>query len=269
MKQQQRRSRVPDEGLLGVDIRGNSRAPDWLVEPKTKSWDIPFDSSSMSSSSNVPGRLGALPPAAQERALIEDLLNLLQGVPGEYIVPEKPAGGRRSGMGEGDIMTFSVDPTVERTLSDLAHELLPLVVWHHTIVGFVDSCASYIAGLVLQALGATIESILHDYDVHLAELASEMHNGKLNLRKMNLYLSPIKDNFKKLNTIVTSIRKSESRGGQVLSLLHEFTIEESLVGTTEELCCTLTKAACVPYMKMLEKWVYHGVIQDPHYEVGK
>lgn len=29
------------------------------------------------------------------------------------------------------------------------------------------------------------------------------------------------------------------------------------------------EAACVPYMKMLSMWIYHGIITDPIKEVGK
>lgn len=35
----------------------------------------------------------------------------------------------------------------------------------------------------------------------------------------------------------------------------------------KELCLFLTKAASVPYMQTLEKWVYKGVICDPFHEV--
>ena len=35
----------------------------------------------------------------------------------------------------------------------------------------------------------------------------------------------------------------------------------------KELCLFLMKEASVPYMQMLEKWVYRGVIYDPYQEV--
>jgi len=54
----------------------------------------------------------------------------------------------------------------------------------------------------------------------------------------------------------------------VLSLLHERT--SSYIGdpTGQELCLYLTQKACVPYMEILEKWVYKGVICDPYQEVS-
>ena len=52
----------------------------------------------------------------------------------------------------------------------------------------------------------------------------------------------------------------------MLSLLHEQANNISGEAKFRELCLFLIQAASVPYMQMLEKWVYKGVICDP-YEV--
>lgn len=53
----------------------------------------------------------------------------------------------------------------------------------------------------------------------------------------------------------------------MLSLLHEQANNISGEAKFRELCLFLIQAASVPYMQMLEKWVYKGVICDPYEEV--
>lgn len=54
----------------------------------------------------------------------------------------------------------------------------------------------------------------------------------------------------------------------MLSLLHERTTSYIGDPTGQELCLYLTQKACVPYMEILEKWVYKGIICDPYEEVS-
>lgn len=53
-----------------------------------------------------------------------------------------------------------------------------------------------------------------------------------------------------------------------MSLLHEQANSMSGDAKCKELCLFLIKEASVPYMQMLEKWVYKGVIYDPYQEVS-
>jgi len=54
-----------------------------------------------------------------------------------------------------------------------------------------------------------------------------------------------------------------------LSLLHEQTLNNvSGEAKSKELCLYLMQAASMPYMQILEKWVYKGVICDPYQEVS-
>lgn len=54
-----------------------------------------------------------------------------------------------------------------------------------------------------------------------------------------------------------------------MSLLHEQTLNNiSGEAKSKELCLYLMQAASIPYMQILEKWVYKGVICDPYQEVS-
>lgn len=65
----------------------------------------------------------------------------------------------------------------------------------------------------------------------------------------------------------STLFQANAKGGKVLSLLHEQANNISGEAKFRELCLFLIQAASVPYMQMLEKWVYKGVICDPYEEV--
>lgn len=67
--------------------------------------------------------------------------------------------------------------------------------------------------------------------------------------------------------ITATISKADARGGKVLSLLHEQTLGSIGDSKAQDLCLSLTQAATVPYMNILETWIYKGVISDPQKEV--
>lgn len=59
-----------------------------------------------------------------------------------------------------------------------------------------------------------------------------------------------------LRSIVNDIDRQGSRGGQVLTLLHEKAV--SMVGdaTGQNLCYSLAQKASAPYFVILENWIY-------------
>lgn len=61
--------------------------------------------------------------------------------------------------------------------------------------------------------------------------------------------------------------QADARGGKVLTLLHEQTLSSIGDSKAQALFLNLTQAATVPYMNILEKWIYKGVICDPVKEV--
>lgn len=71
-----------------------------------------------------------------------------------------------------------------------------------------------------------------------------------------------------LNSLVTTINKSDARGGKVLSLIHENVAGSIGDSKAQSIAVYLMEAACVPYMKMLSMWIYKGIISDPIGEVS-
>lgn len=61
--------------------------------------------------------------------------------------------------------------------------------------------------------------------------------------------------------------QSEAHGGAVLSILHDRTISLTGCGQLQDVMVFLTQSAAVPYLNMLAKWLYRGIINDPYNEV--
>lgn len=69
-------------------------------------------------------------------------------------------------------------------------------------------------------------------------------------------------------TFLCEYFKADARGGKVLTLLHEQMLSSIGDSKAQTLFLSLTQAATVPYMNILEKWIYKGVICDPVKEVS-
>lgn len=68
---------------------------------------------------------GTMPLAAQEQALVEDLLYVLLGVDGRDVVAQ-PVLGRQS-------RSFIIDPTLDMSVKELVNRILPVAASYSTI----------------------------------------------------------------------------------------------------------------------------------------
>lgn len=74
---------------------------------------------------SVPLRLGTLPLAAQEQALVEDLLFVLVGVDGRDITAQ-PVLGRQN-------RSFIVESSLDMSVKELVNRILPVASYYSTI----------------------------------------------------------------------------------------------------------------------------------------
>ncbi|KAL1264013.1 hypothetical protein QQF64_004368 [Cirrhinus molitorella] len=173
--------------------------------------------------------IGTMPLAAQEQALVEDLLYVLIGVDGRDISAQ-PVLGRQS-------RSFIVDPSLDMSIKELVNRILPVASCYSTITRFTEEKTSF-----------------------------EYGQGTLSLQKLWFYIQPTMRTMEILASIATSVDKGECMGGSTLSLLHDRTFNYTGDSQAQELCLYLTKAASVPYFEILEKWIYRGIIKDPYSE---
>ncbi|XP_033216784.1 gamma-tubulin complex component 2 isoform X3 [Belonocnema kinseyi] len=224
----------------------------WTIERPRISWDFHSDVSHLPCQKVVP-------IVSQESVLLWDLLNCLKGIDGSYIVSEPL-------KNPYDPITFKISTDVGISFKQLTQQILPLASYYSAIVRFVEEKDLPDAGQVNHALRGALRCLLKDYLLFLVQLEMEHRRGKLNLQKMWFYIQPTMATMSILSQITSTICKANARGGKVLSLLHEQSNSMSGDAKCKELCLFLIKEASIPYMQMLEKWVYKGVIYDPYQE---
>ncbi|GLV35243.1 Gamma-tubulin ring protein 84 [Carabus blaptoides fortunei] len=221
----------------------------WVQKRPNMSWDFTLTPSCL-------GNLGKIPACSQENILIEDLLNVLSGLDGCYIESKPlldPYGPRE----------FIVSDSVDVSLSELVKQILPLASHYSMMQRFVEEKMQFEYGQVNNALCAAIQTLLIDYSLFICQIETEFRNGTLNLHKMWFYIQQNMHAMGIVAGITATISKADARGGKVLSLLHEQTLGSIGDSKAQDLCLSLTQAATVPYMNILETWIYKGVISDP------
>lgn len=202
--------------------------------------------------------VGTMPLAAQEQALVEDLLYVLIGVDGRDITAQ-PVLGRQS-------RSFIVDPSLDLSVKELVNRILPVASCYSNITRFTEEKSSFEYGQVNHALTAAMRTLMKEYLILVTQLEHLHRQGTLSLQKLWFYIQPTMRTMEILASIATSVDKGECMGGSTLSLLHDRTFNYTGDSQAQELCLYLTKAASVPYFEILEKWIYRGIIKDPYSE---
>ncbi|XP_012273660.1 gamma-tubulin complex component 2 isoform X2 [Orussus abietinus] len=224
----------------------------WVVERPRISWDFHSETA-------VNLYQKVVPVVSQEAIVLWDLLYCLKGMDGAYIISEPLADPY-------DVKTFAISTDVYTSYRQLAQQILPLASHYSMTVRFVEEKVLPEDGQVNHALRGALRCFLKDYLLFIVQLETEHIRGKLNLQKLWFYIQSTLSAMSVFAQITSSIFKAKARGGKVLTLLHEQINNMSGDANCKDLCLSLIQDASVPYMKMLEKWVYKGVICDPHQE---
>lgn len=232
--------------------------PSWVSQRPYLSRDYVTEASVINSST-VPMSVGTLPLPMQELAIVEDLLFLMMGVEGKYLLvkPLKDKFNPRS---------FTIDKTLEMSMLELVQRILPVCSHYSTICRFMEGKSSFEHGLVNHALCAAMRTLLKEYLILVAQLEHQFRLGQLSLQKLWFYVQPCLRTMEILSSIVVAIDKGSCKGGAVLTLLHEKTVGFTGDSKSQDLSLFLTQAACVPYFDILEQWIYKGIINDPYSE---
>ncbi|KAJ3659485.1 hypothetical protein Zmor_011173 [Zophobas morio] len=220
----------------------------WVQRRPTLSWDF-----STQSFNTV---CATVPAVSQENILIEDLLNVLIGLPGCYIEAEElnDLYGPR---------TFKINDNVPLPLQELVRQILPIASHYSIIQRFTEEKMRFEFGQVNNALAEVMNSILKEHIIYITQLQDEFLADNLNLQKLWFYVQKRLQALGVTANIASTISKSDARGGKVLSLLHDHIIGSIGDERTQQRCVSLMEAACLPYMKMLGMWIYRGIISDP------
>jgi len=198
--------------------------------------------------------LKGVPPSSQESSLLSELLYTLLGNTGDHIIP--------SISDDSDLVTFSLDKDIDKSLQSLIQRLLPLASHYSAVVTWCeDTCPE--DGRVNQALAAGINLLLSDYTMLICQLEQNLAKGQLTMHQLHHQLQPSKHTMEILYQLVSEIRSHSATGGTTLSILHSRLLHCGSDPKYEKVIAFLTELAAKPFFEILSKWLYRGVIVDP------
>lgn len=255
--------------------------------------------------SRQPVPLRSLSLEEQERVLIDDLLFVLMGFEGQYITYTAsfdPLEEQSRLLGP----TFIIAPALDPSLRDLAQSMLKTATHYSALEVFCEVMGREECGSVMHALCAAMRKLLKDYLILIAQLEHQaLTNSGFTLHQMNLHLKPTThmtaqlysltqeilkensllgppdaeddsaDDSDAFENILTSLRtghdptaanKKSCKGGSLLRLL-TLRLQHSLGDpAASALLTNLLRESSRPYMRMLNEWLHHGHVRDPHAE---
>jgi len=238
----------------------------------------------------------------QEKAVIDDLFFVLLGIEGQYIRyidSYEPTDEKARVAGPQFWISHGLDPS----LRDLASSMLKTATHYAALEVFVEVMSKEECGAVNHALCAAMRKLLKDYVILIAQLEHQMlTNTTFTLHQLNLHLKPTSHTMAQLyslaqevlkensmlgeledevdqsddfDNILESLRegrdtaipgKKQCKGGSVLRLLTRRLQSSAGDPTTSQLLQTLLRESSRPYMRMLNEWLHHGNVRDPHQE---
>lgn len=251
-----------------------------------------------------PQPLSGMNAEEQEEAIIDDLLYVFMGYEGEYIRFNDgydPSDEKSRLTGPDFVPLQGLDPS----LKDLTMSMLAMATHFSAMETFVEVQSREEFGSVNHALCAAIRRLLKDYLILVAQLESRiLGDEKFTLHQMHLATIPTAQSLAQLYATAQELLKKNSLldddiddsmddfdadniierlreggdllpgsmakkrciGGNVLALLTQRLATFSGDPAARSILEMLLQEASRPYMTMLNEWLHHGGIRDPHSE---
>jgi len=201
--------------------------------------------------------------------------------------------------------SFRILPGLDPSLRDLTASMLKMATHYSSVETFVEVQSREQYGAVAHALCAAIRKLLKDYLTLMAQLEHQtLTNPNLTLHVLNLHTKPTSHMMLQLYTLGLELLKANSvieddldesveesdniedileslrdggaqsgipgkkscKGGSVLGLITKRLASMSGDPAARQLLESLLKDSSRPYMTMLNEWLHHGGIKDPHSE---
>ena len=259
---------------------------------------------SLAPQSLQPQPLSQLSLEEQEKAIIEDLLFAFMGFEGQYIRyvdTYNPLEEKDRLVGP----SFKILPGLDPSLRDLTTSMLKMATHYIAIETFLEVMSREEYGTVNHALCAAVRKLLKDYLILMAQLEHQMlTNSTFTLHILNLHTKQTSHMLFQLYNLAIELLKANSlldddsdesledsddidnileslkgggnqtgipgkkicKGGSTLGLITRRLASMSGDPAARQLLTSLLKDASRPYMVMLNEWLHHGGIRDPHGE---
>ena len=260
--------------------------------------------SSQAPQSLQPRPLHVLTLGVQEAVILEDLLCVFMGYEGQYIRFAKtynPSVEKDRLAGP----VYKILPGLDPSLHDLTSKMLKMATHYGAVEAFVEVQSREEFGAVNHALCAAIRKLINDYLVLVAQLETQfLTNASFTLHVLNLHTLPTShmmfqvyslaleilkrnsllededsdNDFDDIENILENLREGRElgpgnipgkkicKGGSVLGLITKRLETMSGDPAARSLLTSLLRDASRPYMIMLNEWLHHGSIRDPHAE---
>ena len=241
---------------------------------------------------------------AQEDALLDDLLYVFMGYEGEYVRfhdDYDPSDEKARLTGPTFVSLRGLDPS----LRDLIQSMLTMATHYCAMETFVEIQSREEYGSVNHALCAAIRKLLKDYLILVAQLESKvLSDERFTLHQIHLATIPTAQSLAQLYAMAQELLKKNSLleddlddsiddfdadniierlreggdllpgsmakkkciGGNVLALLTQRLATYSGDPAARSILEMLLREASRPYVSMLNEWLHHGGINDPHSE---
>ncbi|KAJ7516840.1 hypothetical protein O6H91_21G000900 [Diphasiastrum complanatum] len=203
--------------------------------------------------------IGLFAASVQELLVIDDLLFLMVGIEGKYIHVKQ-------GRLKDTSMVFQMDSSMDLSLCELTKRVLPLCENYIIVSQFTETRSHFKYGLVNHAFAAALRAILQDYHAMVAQLEHQFRLARLSLQGLWFFCQPMMGAMQALSVVLRRASAKQLSGAAILNLLQSQAAAMAGDNAARSLLQKLAHAASAPYFRMLERWVYEGVIDDPYGE---
>uniref|UniRef100_A0A0D3FXL2 Gamma-tubulin complex component n=1 Tax=Oryza barthii TaxID=65489 RepID=A0A0D3FXL2_9ORYZ len=203
--------------------------------------------------------IGSYAVSVQELLVIDDLLSALVGIEGRYISIKRVRGK------EGYVV-FQIDSSMDLALQELTRRIFPLCEDFVLVYHFVESRSHFKSGLVNHALAAALRAFLLDYQAMVAQLEHQFRLGRLSVQGLWFFCQRMMSSLNALAVLVEKAISNNTSGSATLNLLQSQAKAMAGDSAVRSLLEKMTECASAAYLRMLERWVYEGVIDDPYGE---
>ncbi|XP_058071510.1 gamma-tubulin complex component 2-like isoform X10 [Magnolia sinica] len=197
--------------------------------------------------------------SVQELLVIEDLLSAMVGIEGRYISIKRVCG-------KDSQVAFQVDASMDLALQEMAKRIFPLCENFLAISQFVELRSQFKNGLVNHAFAAALRALLLDYQAMVAQLEHQFRLGRLSIQGLWFFCQPMMGSMHALSIVIEKASANDLSGSAVLNLLQSQAKAMAGDNAVRSLLEKMTQCASAAYLRILERWVYEGVIDDPYGE---
>lgn len=186
-------------------------------------------------------------------------MSALIGIEGRYISIKRI-------RGKEDSICFQVDASMDLALQESSKRIFPLCESYLLINQFVESRSHFKTGLVNHAFAAALRALLLDYQAMVAQLEHQFRLRRLSIQGLWFYCQPMVGSMQALSIVIRKASASNFMGSAVLNLLQSQAKVMAGDYLVRSLLEKMIQSASSAYLGILERWVYEGVIDDPHAE---